>query len=92
VPHYSSVADAAECHSQTQGDRRMNIPKLLLLAMIGAFSITACDQNDGMAEKAGEAMDEVGEDVEKAATDAGNAIEDACEDAKKSAGAKDTDC
>lgn len=70
----------------------MNIPKLLLLAVVTAFSITACDQNDGMAEKAGEAMDEAGENVEKAATDAGNAIEDACEDAKEGAGAKDTDC
>lgn len=70
----------------------MNVPKLLLLAAVASFAIAACDSNDGMAEKAGQKLDNAGDSIEKAATDAGNAIEDACEDVKKNAGAKDTNC
>jgi len=70
----------------------MNISKLLLLAAVASFAIAACDSNDGMAEKAGEAIDNTGKKIEQAATDAGNAIEDACEDIKKGVDAKDTDC
>jgi hypothetical protein len=47
--------------------------------------LAACDNNDGPMERAGERID-------KAATDIGNAIEDKCEEAKKHAGASDTDC
>lgn len=70
----------------------MTIPKLLLLVTIASFAIAACDTNDGMAEKAGEALDKTGAEIDKAATDLGNAVEDACEDVKEGAGAKDTDC
>lgn len=47
--------------------------------------LAACDSNDGPLERAGERVDKV-------ATDIGNAIEDKCEEAKKQAGASDTDC
>lgn len=70
----------------------MKNPKLLLLAAVAAFAIAACDSDDGIAEKAGQKLDNAGNSIEEAATDAGNAIEDACEDVKKNADAKDTDC
>lgn len=66
----------------------MKIKKLLILlsmVSIGSFIVTACDNNDGPAEKAGHKVDETTKDV-------GNAIEDACEKAKKEAGAEHTDC
>ncbi len=66
----------------------MKIKKLLILlaiVSIGSFTTTACDNNDGPAEKAGHKVD-------AAAKDVGNAIEDACEKVKKGADAEDTDC
>lgn len=63
----------------------MNILKLLLLVVAASFAIAACDNNDGIAEKAGKALDDT-------VTDAGNAIEDACEDVKDAVGAKDKNC
>lgn len=70
----------------------MSIAKLLLLAMAASFALTGCDNDYGMAEKAGAAMDEAGDRIEEIATDAGNAVEDACEDVKKNVDAKDIDC
>jgi predicted small secreted protein len=70
----------------------MNILRLLLILTVAAFSMASCDSDDGVAEKAGEAMDKTGEKIEQAATNAGNAIEDACENAKEGVGADDTDC
>lgn len=58
----------------------------LIYALIVTMGILMVGCEDkGPMEKAGEAVDE-------AATDAGNAIEDTCEEAKKKAGAEDTDC
>jgi len=57
--------------------------KLILIAVI-TTGMAACEKK-GPAEKAGEKID-------NATTDLGNKIEDTCEDAKKSAGAKDTRC
>jgi len=70
----------------------MNISKLLLVLTVASFCIASCDSDDGVAEKAGEAMDRTGEKIEQAATDAGNAIEDACESVKEGVDAEDTDC
>ncbi len=70
----------------------MNIAKLLLLVALASFATAGCDGDDGMAEKAGKAIDKTGGKIGQAATNAGNAIEDACEDVKESAGAKDTNC
>jgi hypothetical protein len=70
----------------------MNIHLVLLLAIVFAFGIAGCDSNDGPAEKAGQAVDEVGEELKDAADDAGNAIEDACEEVKEGVDAGDTDC
>jgi hypothetical protein len=70
----------------------MNISKLLLVLTVASFSIVSCDSDDGVAERAGEAMDNAGKEIEQAAADAGNAIEDACENVKKGVGAGDTDC
>ncbi|MGJ8689240.1 MAG: hypothetical protein ACSHXZ_06910 [Gammaproteobacteria bacterium] len=44
---------------------------LAFLMLLGTLSLTAC--NDGGAEN-------IGEEIDKAATDIGNAIEDACEE------------
>jgi len=55
----------------------------LVTAML--LSLSACDQNDGPLEKAGESIDET-------ATDLGNKIEDACEDVKEGMNADDTRC
>jgi predicted small secreted protein len=70
----------------------MKITKLLVLAAVASFALAACDSDDGMAEKAGQTLDNAGDSIKNAATDAGNAIEDACEDVKKSADAKNTNC
>lgn len=70
----------------------MNILKILLLTAAASFAIAGCDNDDGMAEKAGEAMDDAGDKIEDAATDFGNAVEDACEDVKKGVDAEDKDC
>ena len=69
----------------------MKIP-ILLLVTAALFAVTGCDSGDGVAEQAGEAMDQTAENIKQAATDAGNAIEDACEDVKENATAEDTDC
>jgi len=47
---------------------------------------------DDAMSKAGETAEDAGDAINDAATDAGNAVEDACEEAKKQAGAEDTDC
>jgi hypothetical protein len=70
----------------------LNIFRLLLLTTVASFAIAACENDDGMAEKAGQALDDAGDTIGDVAADVGNAIEDACEDVKKSADAKDTDC
>lgn len=100
---YCRLAISATIESESQGEQCMKILKLLALTMIAAFAIAACDSDDGMAEKAGAAMDDVGDKMGDAmdnagdkmgevAGDVGNAIEDACEDVKKGVDAKDTDC
>ena len=49
------------------------------------FAMTACDSNDG-------AMEQVGEKIDKAATDLGNKVEDGCEELKEGLNAKDSNC
>lgn len=63
--------------------KRRVVQSLAVLCVCGWLA--ACDNNDGPMEQAGERVDET-------ATDVGNAIEDKCEEAKKQAGAEDTDC
>ena len=53
----------------------------LLLATILAYGC----ENDGPAERAGEAIDDAARDVE-------NSIEDACEEIKEGVNADDKDC
>jgi len=57
--------------------------KLVLMAVF-TTGLVACEKK-GPAESAGEKID-------NATTDLGNKIEDTCEEAKESAGAKDTRC
>ncbi|HDY84236.1 hypothetical protein LCGC14_0507700 [marine sediment metagenome] len=59
--------------------------KILSIVSVMGFAVSACDNNDGPAEKAGESID-------NATTDMGNAVEDACEKAKEGVNAQDTDC
>jgi hypothetical protein len=77
--------------SQDQGERHMNITKLLLVT-VALFAIAGCDSDDGVAEQAGEALDQTAENIGQAATDAANAIEDACEEVKEGVDAENTDC
>lgn len=63
----------------------MKSVKILMFSLlISMFALTACEQK-GPAE-------ELGEEIDNAATDFGNAVEDACEDIKDAADAKDKDC
>ncbi len=62
----------------------------VLLTLL-AFLLIGCEQK-GPAERAGERIDEVAEDISDSAKNAGNKIEDACEELKEGAGAEDTDC
>lgn len=59
--------------------------KLLTMISIMLFAMTACDSNDG-------AMEQVGEKIDKAATDLGNKVEDGCEELKEGLNAKDSNC
>jgi hypothetical protein len=77
--------------SQNQGERHVNIPKLLLVT-VALFVIAGCDSGDDVAEQAGDALDQTAEKIGQAATNAGNAIEDACEKVKESANAENTNC
>jgi predicted small lipoprotein YifL len=60
-----------------------NLLRGLCVALL-CFGMAACEKK-GPAETAGEKID-------NATTDIGNKIEDKCEEAKESAGAKDTRC
>nr|WP_183410080.1 hypothetical protein [Litorivivens lipolytica] len=58
---------------------------LIALMLISLTTLSGCEREEGP-------MEEMGENMDEAATDFGNAVEDTCEDAKEGAGAKDTDC
>lgn len=60
-----------------------NVTRILFAALL-CVGMAACEKK-GPAETAGEKID-------NATTDIGNKIEDKCEEAKESAGAKDTRC
>lgn len=60
-----------------------NVARVLCAALLCA-GMAACEKK-GPAET-------VGEKIDNATTDIGNKIEDKCEEAKESAGAKDTRC
>jgi hypothetical protein len=68
--------------------KRMSI---IPLAALLAVLLSACDR-EGPAEKAGERIDEVTEDIREGGEDLGNEIEDACEELKEDMGAEDKDC
>ncbi|ABC31091.1 conserved hypothetical protein [Hahella chejuensis KCTC 2396] len=59
--------------------------KAMIIAAPLAFSLTACDADDGEAEQ-------IGEEVDRALTDAGNRLEDTCESVKEGVNARDQDC
>lgn len=61
--------------------------KFLLMTtfLLSAFTLSACDVNEGGPE-------EFGENIEETAEDIGNSVEDACEDVKENVNAEDTDC
>lgn len=60
----------------------MRILMMLVLAVMLAFTGVACDNGDGGAEEAGEAIDEAAEDLKDGAEDVGEAIKDTAEDLK----------
>ncbi len=64
---------------------------IIPLAVLLAILLSACDRQ-GPAEKAGERIDEVTEDIREGGEDFGNEIEDACEELKEDMGAEDEDC
>ncbi|MEQ9562044.1 MAG: hypothetical protein RLN69_05945 [Woeseiaceae bacterium] len=70
----------------------MKIHTLLLATIVAVFGLAGCDNDDGPAEKAGQAVDNAGQEIKDAASDVGNAVEDACEDVKEGVDAEDTDC
>ncbi|WP_444919730.1 hypothetical protein ACJJID_12280 [Microbulbifer sp. CnH-101-G] len=63
----------------------MNKLILIFSIMFTAFTLTACDIDEGGAEEFGESVDQTAEDI-------GNSIEDACEDVKEGVNSKDKDC
>lgn len=69
----------------------MSYSKTLIALLLCSVLAAGCEQ-EGPAERAGEALDEAYEDVRESGEDIGNAIEDACEDIKDEAGAEDKDC
>lgn len=69
----------------------LNRTLILSLLMVLAVLVSACDR-DGPAERAGERIDEVTEDLREGGEDLGNKIEDACEELKEGMDAEDEDC
>lgn len=57
----------------------MNIAKnsLILLTLLGSIALSACENNDGAFEEAGEQVDRSVENTKDAVEDAGDEIEDA---------------
>ncbi|NNE60458.1 MAG: hypothetical protein HKN35_06175 [Woeseia sp.] len=64
--------------------------KLSSLLLTGLL-LVACEQ-DGPAERAGEAIDDAADEIGDAGDDFGDAIEDACEEVKDGVDAEDQDC
>ena len=62
----------------------MTMIKRLLMVMLFALPLAACDNNDGGAEKLGEridnAADEARDKMDDAADEVKDGVEDACED------------
>lgn len=56
------------------------IKNLLLIFVMAAGFLVACDSNDGPVEEAGEKIDNVGEDISDGAEDAAEDVEDTFED------------
>jgi hypothetical protein len=77
---------------KTLRELAMKIHTLLLATIVAVFGLAGCDNDDGPAEKAGQAVDNAGQELKDAANDVGNAVEDACEDVKEGVDAEDTDC
>jgi hypothetical protein len=58
---------------KTQWTRRTALWSILALGSIGGF--VACDNDDGPAEKVGEAIDDAADDVKDAAEDVKDAVD-----------------
>ena len=58
---------------------------LAIALLLSALTLTGCDRDEG-------GMEEMGENMDEAATDFGNAVEDACEEAKEGANADNPNC
>lgn len=59
------------------------ISAALLLSLTLGLAVTACQKEQGPAEKAGAKIDATASDIKAAATDAANGVEKAAEDAKE---------
>ena len=64
--------------------------KIASLFLAGLL-VVACEQ-DGPAERAGEAIDDAADELRDGGDNIANAIEDACEEVKEGVDAKDKDC
>ncbi|WP_372749862.1 hypothetical protein [Litorivivens sp.] len=58
---------------------------LTAMMVLPLTTLIGCDRDEG-------GMEEIGENMDEAATDFANAVEDTCEDAKESANAENTNC
>ncbi len=55
----------------------VGFPGIAIFVLTSVLSLSACDNNDTPAERTGEALDDMGDDIEDAVEDAGDDIEDA---------------
>jgi predicted small secreted protein len=53
------------------------LKNILLIIVLAAGTLVACDNNDGPMEKAGERIDKVGKDISDGAEDAAEKVEEA---------------
>ncbi len=58
---------------------------LFAILLVSLVAMTGCDRDEG-------GMEEMGENMDEAATDFGNAIEDSCEEMKEGVDAENTNC
>lgn len=69
----------------------MRTPLKFVSLLLTGMLLVACEE-EGPAERAGEAIDDAADEIGDAGNDLGNAIEDACEEIKEGVDAKDQDC
>ncbi|MET0379883.1 MAG: hypothetical protein ABW049_12905 [Spongiibacteraceae bacterium] len=78
------ITEKPDMNTTEKVSAKKSVVRVLCAALL-CVGMSACDRKEGPAEQVGEKLD-------KAATDIGNAVEDKCEEAKESAGASDTRC